>query len=77
MTIPFLRIAEQTNPLQLTLYAVCHHHEYGDTMYAVMSEHPPTEEEIIADVLESPFEPDKDEWIAIGVVDRIRVLTKR
>lgn len=77
MTLPFFKIAEQNeNPLQLTLYVICHHRKYCDTMYAVMSDHLPTEGEIIADVLKSSFEPSEEDYITVSVVNKIPILTR-
>ena len=45
-------------------FAVVHQHEYGTTTYVVWNKRPPTQQEAIA-ALDSEFEPDKGEFLAI------------
>ena len=56
------------------LYVACHHHEYGDTMYVFWSDHVPNEGEVSNRILESPFEPEKDEWLVIEEAGKVKCL---
>ncbi len=51
------------------LYVVVHTHEYGQTVYLVWSDHVPSEEEIVDQVLQSAYEPDNDEQLTIEEKD--------
>ena len=51
------------------LFAIIHHHEYGDTVYSIWCRNKPTEEQIVKFVLESTFEPSKDEYLIIEEID--------
>jgi hypothetical protein len=46
------------------LYIAVHHHGYGISVFPVLSDHLPSQEEIIK-VWNIDFEPDKDEYIDI------------
>lgn len=52
------------------LFAVYHHHEYGSTQWLLWSTIFPTEEQVV-ESLGIEFEPEKDEFIAIEVIERI------
>jgi len=53
------------------LYIAVHHHHYGISVYPVLSDHLPSEEEIIK-VWNIDFEPDKDEYIDIEPSGRVK-----
>lgn len=56
------------------LYGVYHHHDYGSSHYLLWSEIFPNENQAV-EALQIDFEPEKDEFIDLGEVDEIQVLS--
>jgi hypothetical protein len=50
------------------LYVVIHHHEYGTSTGLVWSDHQPGEDEIVR-CMDWNFEPEKEEYITIDLID--------
>jgi len=61
---------------QMVLWLAYHHHEYSGTLYAFYCPegYIPTEAEIVKQILQSEFEPDRDEWIIIEKAETIKTL---
>ena len=51
-----------------TEFLVVHHHKHGDTTFVLLSDHEPTEKEVIAHL--EAWDPET-EWVAIISMDRV------
>lgn len=56
------------------LYSVYHQHAYGSSHYLLWSEIFPNENQVV-EALQIDFEPEEDEFIDLGEVDGIQVLS--